>query len=48
VVEDREGWVQFNMMIDPDGRPYEIAIVDSSGIEEYEKVALEAIKGTRW
>lgn len=48
IIRGREGWVQFNMMIDPDGRPYEIAIVDSSGSEEYEKVALEAIERTRW
>lgn len=48
LIRGRGGWVHMNMMIAPDGKPYEIAVVDSSGSEEYEKAALEAVEKIRW
>ena len=38
----KEGWVTVNMMIDPKGKPYEITVIDSSGIAAFEHAAIEA------
>lgn len=35
-----EGWVNLNFMIDPQGKPYEIVVTDSSGNEAFEQAAL--------
>lgn len=37
-----EGWVGLNFMIDPQGRPYELAVTSSSGNKAFEQSALEA------
>lgn len=42
----REGWVYLNYMIDAQGRPFEPAVVESSGNEAFEKAAMEVVK--RW
>jgi TonB family protein len=39
-----EGWVELGFMIDPKGKPYEITVVDSSGIEAFEEEALNAAR----
>lgn len=44
--QGHEGWVQLNFMIDPQGKPYEIAVIDSTGNKTFEKVAVNAAK--RW
>ena len=43
--EGKEGWVMLNMMIDPRGKPYEIAVLDSTGNVELEKAAIRAVDG---
>jgi TonB family protein len=43
-MQGKEGWVQLNMMVDPNGKPYEVAIVQSSGNKELEKVALRSME----
>ena len=42
VSDGREGWVVLNMMIDPQGKPYEAMVVDSSGNPAFEKAALRS------
>jgi TonB family protein len=42
--EGHEGWVQVNFMIDPNGKPYEIAVVDSTGNPAFERSAVSAVK----
>lgn len=39
-----EGWVQMHLMVDPQGKPYAIAVVDSSGNEMFERAAVQVIK----
>jgi TonB family protein len=39
----REGWVMLNMMIDPNGKPYEVTVLDSSGNSALEKAAVRAL-----
>lgn len=41
--DPHEGWVQLSMMIDPQGRPYEIAVVDSAGLKGFERAAIASI-----
>jgi TonB family protein len=38
----RDGWVHLNFMVDPQGKPYEIMVTDSTGNEELEKAAIKA------
>jgi TonB family protein len=38
-----EGWVVLSMMIDPQGKPYEVTVADSTGNEAFEKAALSAV-----
>ena len=40
----RDGWVNLNFMIDPQGTPYEIVVQDSTGNKELEKAAIRAAK----
>jgi TonB family protein len=44
--EGREGWVQLHMMIDPTGKPYEVSVIDSSGIDLFERAAVQSIKNS--
>lgn len=44
----REGWVLLNLMVDAEGRPYEIAVTDSTGDEAFEQSAIEAIGGSQF
>lgn len=43
VMDGREGWVVVNTMIDPQGKPFEAMVVDSSGNPAFEKAALKAV-----
>jgi TonB family protein len=43
-INGRDGWVMLNLMVDPRGKPYEIAVTDSSGNKVLEQAALEAAK----
>ncbi|MDR2215449.1 MAG: TonB family protein, partial [Nevskiaceae bacterium] len=45
---NREGWVYLNMMIDPQGTPYEITVLESSGNPALERAAVAAAKATRF
>ena len=40
--EGGEGWVILNLMVDPEGKPYEATVVESTGNPALEKAALEA------
>jgi TonB family protein len=42
--QGHEGWVQLHLMVDPQGKPYEIAVVDSSGNEMFERAAVKNAK----
>jgi TonB family protein len=44
--QDREGWAQLNLMIDADGRPYEVTVVDSTGDQAFEDASIEAIEAS--
>jgi TonB family protein len=39
-----EGWVHVNFMIDPQGKPFEITVVESTGSKAFEKAALNAVE----
>jgi TonB family protein len=43
-----EGWVHVNFMISPKGEPYEIAVVESTGIEAFERAAINAVKNWKF
>ncbi|HKS54100.1 MAG TPA: energy transducer TonB [Steroidobacteraceae bacterium] len=43
-----EGWVIVNMMIDPNGKPYEATVVESTGNPVFEKAALAAVEKWRF
>src|SRR5690348_2107250 len=38
-----EGWALINTMISPEGRPYEITVVDSSGNATLDEAAIKAV-----
>jgi TonB family protein len=38
-----EGWVQVAFMVDVKGKPYDITVADSSGIEAFERAAVAAV-----
>ena len=42
----QEGWVMLDFMIDPNGRTYEVVVVDSTGSKSFEAAAVKAAK--RW
>jgi TonB family protein len=41
-----EGWVEFNFMVSPEGRPYEIYVVDHAGDDAFVDAAKEALERT--
>ena len=41
--EGREGWVLLEMMIDPQGKPHEIGVLESSGNPALEQAAVRAV-----
>lgn len=43
-VVGNEGWVHVNFMIDPRGKPYEVAVVESTGNKAFEKAAVSAVE----
>ncbi|HEY7638369.1 MAG TPA: energy transducer TonB [Steroidobacteraceae bacterium] len=43
-----EGWVIVNMMIDPQGKPYEPMVVESTGNPVFEKAALAVVEKWRF
>ncbi len=40
----KDGWVYVNLMVSPEGKPYEIMVAESSGNKALEKSALEAVR----
>jgi len=42
--ESGEGWVRVSMMVDPMGKPFEVAVIDSTGNKVFEKLALQAME----
>lgn len=46
--DGREGWVSLNFMIDPTGKPYDVAVHNSSGDALFDKAAAKAIEGFRY
>lgn len=42
--ESREGWVYLAFMVGKDGKPAEIAVMDSTGNAKYEQVAVRALE----
>jgi TonB family protein len=43
-----EGWVIVAMMIDPEGKPYELSVADSTGNPVFEKAAVEQMARSRF
>jgi TonB family protein len=43
-----EGWVLVNLMIDPEGKPYEMAVADSTGNPVFDKAALAQVAKWRF
>ncbi len=41
---NKEGWVTLAMMVDPQGKPYDIIVANSSGDPNFEKEAIRAAK----
>jgi TonB family protein len=39
-----EGWVELGFMVDPDGKPFEVTVVRSTGDRTFEKAATQAIE----
>lgn len=39
-----EGWVDLSFMVDPTGKPSEIAVTGSTGDKKFEQIAVEAIE----
>ncbi|MCY4127938.1 MAG: energy transducer TonB [Gammaproteobacteria bacterium] len=43
---NEEGWVELETMVDRNGRPYEIVVVDSVGHPEFRRAAIRSLKRT--
>jgi len=43
--QGKEGWVQLNFMVSAEGKPYEVVVTDSTGIEAFETAALRTVTG---
>lgn len=43
---NEEGWVELETMVDRNGRPYEIVVVDSVGHPEFRRAAIRSLKKT--
>src|SRR5690349_9903703 len=41
--EGKEGWVVVNLMVDPNGKPMEPTVVESTGNRTFEKEALRSV-----
>lgn len=41
-IKGHESWVTLSMMIDTDGKPYDVTVIASSGEPEFEKSAVKA------
>ena len=41
---NKEGWVRLDFMVDPNGRPYEIAVTESVGDEAFQRSAKRALE----
>jgi TonB family protein len=39
-----EGWVHVNFMVDTQGKPYEVAVVESSGNDVFDKLAISTVE----
>ena len=39
-----EGWVRLHFMVDPNGKPYEIAVTESAGDDVFHRAALRALE----
>ena len=46
--DGKEGWVNLNMMVSPQGKPYEVMVMKSSGDREFEVEALRAVKSLQF
>jgi TonB family protein len=46
--QGKEGWVNLSMMVDPQGKPYEMMVMKSSGDREFEVEALRAAKSLQF
>lgn len=46
IYQGKDGWVFVNLMVSPEGKPYELTVAESSGNKAFEKSALEAV--SRW
>jgi len=43
-----EGWVRFAMMVDRQGKPFDITIIDSTGNRKFEEVAMRSLERSRF
>lgn len=43
MIDGIEGWVHVNFMVDTHGKPYEVAVVESSGVAAFEKEAIRSV-----
>lgn len=48
LAKNREGWVRLDFMVDPNGRPYEIAVTESVGDEAFHKAAQRALEKSKF
>lgn len=47
-LKGQEGWVLMNYMVDPNGTPYDITVVRSSGGKEFEVAARKSVESTEY
>lgn len=45
---NEEGWVELETMVDRNGRPYEIVVVDSVGHPEFRRAAIRSLKRSKF
>ena len=43
-MDNNEGWVEFSFMVDPNGKPFEVTVAQSSGNKRFEEVATQALE----
>lgn len=43
-IQSQEGWVKLNFMIDPEGKPYDITVAESSNDTRFEESAVKSIE----
>ncbi len=48
LVQGREGWVTMSMMIDPEGKPYDVTVTNSSDDLRFEEAAVKAAELMRY